>query len=98
MSSPHRVGTMTLGAEQKNSKRGYLWGQSALVMEKSHLGVERKTQGDICKEQSSQRLPRTGRNRSLYKPCLEISLDGCSEGYRDQRLQQCSAGEKGIYF
>lgn len=38
MSSPHRVGTMTLGVEQKNSKRGYRWGQPALVMiEKSHL-------------------------------------------------------------
>ena len=38
MRTHHGVGTITLGAEQKNSKRGYCWGQPALVMiEKSQL-------------------------------------------------------------
>lgn len=55
--------------------------------------MERKTQGEVCKDQTTQGLPRTGRSRSLCKPCLDVALDGCSEGGRDQQLQQCN-GEK----
>lgn len=67
-------------------------------MKKVFLRVERKAQGEVCKDQTTQRLTRAGRSRYLCKPCLNSALDGSSEGDRDQQEQQCNGGEKRVYL